>query len=401
MAGNIYTRQKCFLCGGVLKNDPIRRGCFCPDHPQVAATKSFFVRFPPDIFRNFKLYHKAEKFLTGLRYKTDEGSFDARDYRASKPMGFANLAEKYLKIKRVGCGKKHHANLRRYMGRAVGAWGLTNIKELGYAEIEDFLVEQADKKGDLLSDKTRSNIKSCLHDFWAWLVRRRVLQKSQMPDFPETPYELGWRKIVDKATQEEIVSEVKRISYHINPKIWLGIRWLSIYIAARPGEIVGLKEEDIDIGMGAMTIPHPKEKKPKIIKFLGDDIELLEKIPRGLPHLRFFRHVSGLKGVVAGQPFGDRYLYKWWKRACANLDIEGVDLYGGTRHSTATALREIFSPEQIRRDGTRHSSKAFDRYLQAQADDQLAMAQASTRLSGPGKGQGRVYPFKKGGSNER
>ena len=50
---------------------------------------------------------------------------------------------------------------------------------------------------------------------------------------------------------------------------------------------------------------------------------------------------------------------------------------------------------------TRHSSKAFDRYLQAQADDQLAMAQASTRLSGPGKGQGRVYPFKKGGSNER
>jgi len=26
--------------------------------------------------------------------------------------------------------------------------------------------------------------------------------------------------------------------------------------------------------------------------------------------------------------FGQRYLYKWWKKACKNLKIDGIDLYG-------------------------------------------------------------------------
>ena len=64
------------------------------------------------------------------------------------------------------------------------------------------------------------------------------------------------------------------------------------------------------------------------------------------------------------------YLYLWWKKACKNLGIDGVDLYGGTRHSSTTALREAFTPEQIRNSGTLHSTnKAFDRYLQNKADD--------------------------------
>jgi hypothetical protein len=70
-------------------------------------------------------------------------------------------------------------------------------------------------------------------------------------------------------------------------------------------------------------------------------------------------------------------LYKWWKKACANLGVEGIDLYGGTRHSTVTALRKDFSPEQIKA-GTMHSTnKAFDRYLQIQTDDALSIYEAS------------------------
>jgi hypothetical protein len=58
-----------------------------------------------------------------------------------------------------------------------------------------------------------------------------------------------------------------------------------------------------------------------------------------------------------------RYLHKWWKKACSNLGIEDLDLYGGTRHSSVTALRENFSQEEIRRSGTLHSTnKALDRY---------------------------------------
>ena len=54
------------------------------------------------------------------------------------------------------------------------------------------------------------------------------------------------------------------------------------------------------------------------------------------------------KGYSAGTPFGEKYLYKWWKRACANLGIEGVDLYGGTRHSSTVAARSVLTYEETK-----------------------------------------------------
>jgi hypothetical protein len=67
--------------------------------------------------------------------------------------------------------------------------------------------------------------------------------------------------------------------------------------------------------------------------------------------------------------FGPRYLYKWWKKACQNLGIEGVDLYGGTRHSTALALRQFKTPEQIRRATVHGTNKAFERYFRVESDE--------------------------------
>ncbi len=52
------------------------------------------------------------------------------------------------------------------------------------------------------------------------------------------------------------------------------------------------------------------------------------------------------------------------------MNIEGVDLYGGTRHSSATELKKHFSIDEIRRYGTLHNTnKAFDRYLQCDNTD--------------------------------
>jgi hypothetical protein len=51
----------------------------------------------------------------------------------------------------------------------------------------------------------------------------------------------------------------------------------------------------------------------------------------------FFRHVSGVKGVKMRSSIWEaRFFYKYWIRACEQLGIEGVDLYGGTRHTTTT-----------------------------------------------------------------
>ncbi|NOR23314.1 MAG: hypothetical protein GQ542_02790 [Desulforhopalus sp.] len=103
-------------------------------------------------------------------------------------------------------------------------------------------------------------------------------------------------------------------------------------------------------------------------------------MPAGLPQLHFFRHLRGVSGVKAGQPFGEKYLYKWWKKACRNLGIEGVDLYGGTRHSSATALKEHCSPEQIKA-GTMHSTnKAFERYFQRNSQDAIEIYSLAEKI---------------------
>ena len=61
--------------------------------------------------------------------------------------------------------------------------------------------------------------------------------------------------------------------------------------------------------------------------------------------------VVGRKVPFGCRSFGNKYLYKWWKKACSNLGIEGVDLYGGTRHTSTTTLTDHFTPEEIRSQG--------------------------------------------------
>ncbi|MFH2067096.1 MAG: site-specific integrase [Pseudomonadota bacterium] len=361
MRGRIYSDEKCPECGGMFFRDADRRGLFCKKHPNQKTTGRFRVQFGRKTRRRFNNYWEAERFLDGLRWEVDQGTYDHRDYRITNPLGFETLALKWLEIKKKEVKQKSFNNLQNYISKAIKAWGQLNIKAIGYGEIEDFLHSQD------ISDKTKSNMKSGLHSFFRWVHKR---EKIPMPDFPEIGFELGFRKIIDKETQHSILDEIYRLTYHINPKIWLGIKWLSTYISIRPGELLNLKEEDIDIKLGYFIIPHPKEKRPKLVPIIDEDIEILKSMPRGLPKLYFFRHVNGVSGVSGGQQFGDKYFYKWWKKACENLGIEGVDLYGGTRHSSTTALREFYSPEQIRNSGTLHSTnKAFDRYLQIQTND--------------------------------
>jgi integrase len=405
MKGNIYTREKCFICNGKLKHDDRRRGCFCPEHPQIAAVSKFYVQFGRGLQKNFKDYRDAERFLIGLRYETDKGSFDIRDYRVDNPLGFRTLAEKWLAQKsRTKIESKTVQGYRNFMDRAVNAWGDTNIKLIGTAEIEDFIFDDhrvrtrpcksADpkKKPKPISDKTRANIKSCLHDFWTWVVRREKKggrHTIEMPDFPEVDFELEYRNVVEIETQAEIIEEVKRISYDFNPKIWLGIKLLSTYIKIRPGEMRNVLEKHIRLDAGFIVIPHPKEKKPKYAYLDAEDINLIKSMPQGLPNMYFFRH--GLRGSGIKKPggqFGPKYFKVWWDRACHNLGIHDVDLYGGTKHSTAVALGKVLTPEQIKRGGTGHATnKAFERYLMPDKAEGLTVTKAVKKLRRPQKAE--------------
>ena len=94
--------------------------------------------------------------------------------------------------------------------------------------------------------------------------------------------------------------------------------------------------------------------------------------------MRFFRHTTGHGGIQPGTPYGPKYLYVWWKKACAALGVEDVDMYGGLRHSSATALREHRTPEEIKKGSGHTTSKAFERYFQMDLE-QVRSIYADTR----------------------
>jgi integrase len=162
---------------------------------------------------------------------------------------------------------------------------------------------------------------------------------------------------------------VERICPH--SKVALGIRLLATYISIRPKELLSIQEKDIDLGNGYIYFPNPKEKKYKAVPILPADIETFRSYPLTFPAMPFFRHGKGVKGTTEHHPFNHNMLYEWWKKSCRNLKIDGVDLYGGTRHSSVRALRQFHSPEEIKQAAMSATNKAFDRYLGKPEDDSI------------------------------
>jgi integrase len=387
MKGGIYSDERCPDCG-VRLADNHRDGLGCPAHPQHRATR-FNVRVRTgksgEVHRRFRSYEEATRFLTGVRYEHDRGTFDSRDYSNDNPNSFRSLALQWLGTME-GREKKHYRNASNTIDRAVKVWGNRNIKLIGFAEIEDFLLTARKTTGEPLAGKSVANMRSVLHTFWAWLRKRRVLRPDQVPEFPEVKFKLGYRNLVDKPTQQAIIEEVRRLTYHKNPKIWLAINWLATYIAIRPKELLALLERDVDTENGYLLVRRPKEGGTKWVPMLEEDRALVRGTTRGFSNSAFFRSCAGERGVAPEEPFALRRLYKWWMKACANLGVEGVDLYGGTRHSSASALRSHFSPEQIKGATMHATNVAFERYFQTGPDDLkdlYAAARAGHTLATP------------------
>jgi len=329
----------------------------------------------PGVYRRFQDKNEAEGFLSELRYREYHKIFDARDYRASKPLGFRNLANEWLamRTKQVRCPN----SLIYHMGYAKAFFENKNIKDIQFSELESFYLSLPER----LSEKTKANIFTTLHAFFTWIVKREKRDRHylEMPEFPIIRFELRRRKTISRDQQLAILDWLSKAAPY---KVWLAIKWLMTYISIRPGELIEIKEGDIDRELGVIYVRDNKGRRTKTIPLLDDDKTIVQQYQRNLPYAYFFTH-ERRKGVAPHQRhrFGKRCLYTWWQRACRDLELRHIDLYGGTRHSTVQWLRlQGRTPEEIKRATMHTTTKSFNRYFDMDLEDLRAINGTDTIL---------------------
>lgn len=331
------------------------------------------VKFPGMKQKTFTNKAKAEDLLIGWQFKDREGTLDPRDYENDSPLQLKKLAKKYLQVKKANYknarkGTRAFDQINRDIERLIHQFGERNVKTITFNDLEDWIFGE---DLEYLSLKTLHNIVGVIRPFFKWAAKR---EKFPCPEFPDTSkFNLKMRNIVGIEVQQAVIDEVWRIYGKNNPKIALAVEWLSRYIGIRPAEMIHLKEKHVGVS-GFLIVENTvsKEKETKMIALLDEDIEKINQFDRGGIEDYFFRHPKAYGRAKAGEQFAEGFPYHAWKRACDNLGVKNVDMYGGTRHSTATALGEHFTLAQIMEAGSMHkTNKAAIRYIQAKKPESL------------------------------
>lgn len=368
MLGGIYTDEKCRDCGRNLHDNHLSR-LTCPDHPEIRATR-MYVKFGKTK-RRFQDWPAAMRFLTTLRGKTDEDTYDARDYARGNPLGYHNATREYLRERTPSWSPVYAANVRACLDACSELWGPRNVKTLRRADFVEYL------QGLKVGDKTRHNRLGYLKAFFRWLVDQEYIDK--LPKFPVVTFVERHRSPTTTDTQWAILEEIRRATWEYNPRIYLAVHMLATCFAIRPKELLGISLSDFDLERGVVTIRKPKTKRERVVPVPEVLLDLVRAQPADMPGLPFFRHLNQASGRYRGEAFSRKYLGEIWKRACAELGIEGVSLYPGTTHTTILGKRlEGYTPEELRMASMRESTRAWRHYFEMPLEDIRAIYSGRT-----------------------
>jgi hypothetical protein len=149
----------------------------------------YYVKFG-NIYRRFWDEAEANRFLTGLRWEVDRGSFDARDHAADQPLGVANLIEEYIEIRRPDL--KAWRIMRTRLEKAAEYFGNTNIKEIGYPELAKFF------RSLPVGNATKDVVRSTVRTFWGWVQDEHDVP---IPKFPTFKFQYKRKKVPVQAEE--------------------------------------------------------------------------------------------------------------------------------------------------------------------------------------------------------
>jgi len=297
----------------------------------------------------------AEDFLVILNAEVLNKQYDPRDYRKDKPLAFNRLGEDWLEKRKpeVRC----YRNLCNHINLASMFFGDLNYKLLNYAWLQEFFNQLPESIGV----KTKRNIKATLTTFCRWVVDAYSTQdiKLEVPKFPPLgKYKKKLRKIVTPQDQAMILDKMKEITPA--PKGHLAALWMITY-GLRCIELRPVKRKDFQDGR--MTVWDWKQDSYKEKKLLPDDWALVEQ-DNTFGDMYFFRHPDGAQ-------LGRDYPYTWLKRASVLLGFD-VHPYAIVRHSTITALSDVYTPEDIQHNFSLHLAGLYD-YLHTKEDKKQEM----------------------------
>lgn len=367
--GGIYSDSRCPMCKLPFVDD-LKVALRCPDHPQITST-TFKVKIRGTTAR-FGGYFRAKDYLYAARKALAEGTWQPG--KEKKTLGHIHDAFIEWKQSMVNMGRLKPSTVNAYHSRLCRILNVIGISKdassVKYRHVHKFLYDSG------LAPKSIYDSYTVFKEMMDWAFHMDDI--TELPKWPAFDFSLEHdmkrRKTVDKDTQSRILHDMYLAEWEIRPRLYLGVRFLTTYISIRPSELLKVNEGDYDRQMGTLLIRESKtSKRPKIIKLTKQDIYLLHELPRGLPGLPLFRHDVPCGGINAGTRFGQAAFYRAWKRSCKRLGIKGVDLYGGTRHSSAISLYKDagVSPEEIKKATGHKTSLAFTRYFKLDLDDVL------------------------------
>jgi integrase len=361
--GGIYSDQRCPLCGGPYIDDK-QSALRCPSHPQHIAGQ-FKVKIRGTTSR-YNSYTDASLCLKAKRQDLGTGV-------SLKKRNLGEIQDTFLDWKQdlVNMGRLDQQTIATYrnrLNRIVHVIGVSHdASSIRYKHVHGFLYKAG------FAPKSTYDSYTIFKEMIEWAFDMgEITAKPKWPPFDfSLEHDMKRRKTVDKETQERVLHDIFLHEWEERPRLYLAVKFLATYINIRPAELLGVREKDYvrdkrRLDHGTLFIKnHKSSRRPKIIKLLPEDVSLLNDLPRGMPYLPLFRYENPANGVNrSGLRFGQAAFYRAWKRACTRLGIEGVDLYGGTRHSSAIALYKEagVSPEEIKK-ATGHKTSIALRHL--------------------------------------
>jgi integrase len=339
MKGNVYTREKCPICGQAFERDG--DDLVCRIH-QTRPRRVFIQIYSKELRkainihrdsqrRSFESSGEAFRLLTVIRAEIDKnGDFEASRYISEKlkPHLFSNWSEAWLSRKHLEADKGLRApsyikTLSIYLKKYQAFFGETDIRDITTKMINDFYLSLSGAPHYI------KNILDGLENMLGDAVDWEDIPK--IPKFPNVDVPEPDTRTIDLDLQDQVIEAIP-------DQMDRAFILFTAREMIRPSETRALQWQDVDLKHDRVVIcrhfslnqlrPTTKAKQIKRLPLDGEVKRVLTGLPRHLTSPFVFWKRDG-------KSFSESWARKLWKRVALTVGVN-ISLYQGTRHSSAT-----------------------------------------------------------------